>query len=954
MVLSSQKTEQVKKKIGNFNLKTSSFFNRDFPVHMYVSACTGLTVVVGEAQSPKVSAYLNFDIDHTCFSFTTLCEEGLLMLLPIYLDHLFFPSINKSTFAADIKHIYGKEIDKTEEMLKMYLLRLIFPSNSGYRFSPYGDNRRIKLSTLYDKVIKFHRHLYHPENCYVIVAGTSANKVIPVLDQLEKKLYKSQNLRPSLIKPWTSDIPPLALEEDLETIVFFPCGECPDGHIQLAWRGPSISNYTEIIAPSLLLRYLTKPNGILEKEFVKCPQPQASKINLKIELLKEVIYIIEFSGVPINKISSLKNNVIQFLETTIEQDSQLFSKERMANVFIDAKVDVFKELEDNIFTSFAKAVINYQIYCHRDKQFQERMNYLYEVEYLEQKPQEFWMNMLKNSFLSNNCISVKAIPSENKKDEFKEIIGDSSKLNFDSLESLTSFYKCLRMYKNKFILKDVLKILPNPICMHFQSHTVVSHNDQNARESKFRFGIVPWNIHVIDSYSSYFVNIFTLIDTTKLNPQFQFHTTLFIESLVKSSFHQNDSVMSMELVSINREDDLVYLTQGIGIKPATKFTCSLPSNIICIRMKVAIPNYVKAIRELKDILFNANFTEEDVTKINDSLLDEALEFKQDGNAMVFQVMKGIIYNNANNHFNINVCLQEDFLKRNKQNLEECSQDVLNELNIMKEQLINPKNVRIFMAVNLDVLSAWYPNPACFWADFFPKERTCKPLNIACEHEYILENPHNSCIVGACDACYFCLCSPCVIDSDDLAPLMVCMDYITRFEGKLFKEIRAKNLAYFCSVLIRPYQRKLYYTIYKAYNLIEAFTYSKEIFGECATDEATWDIEILNEVKNSSIMKLFKSASNIDEALQDLIIDFYCNNKQETNINILIEKIHNVTIDDLKSIAKKIIPQMFDFNVSRIAVVCSQEELDEIHKNFEKLGIEINKFPSFQECFGFLF
>ena len=43
--------------------------------------------------------------DHTCYTLTTAGSEGFCNLLPVYLDHIFYPTITDSGFVTEVHHI---------------------------------------------------------------------------------------------------------------------------------------------------------------------------------------------------------------------------------------------------------------------------------------------------------------------------------------------------------------------------------------------------------------------------------------------------------------------------------------------------------------------------------------------------------------------------------------------------------------------------------------------------------------------------------------------------------------------------------------------------------------------------------------------------------------------------------------------------------------------------------
>ena len=47
-------------------------------------------------------------VDHTCYTVYTAGTSGFLQILPIYLDHILFPTLRKEDFATEVHHISGR------------------------------------------------------------------------------------------------------------------------------------------------------------------------------------------------------------------------------------------------------------------------------------------------------------------------------------------------------------------------------------------------------------------------------------------------------------------------------------------------------------------------------------------------------------------------------------------------------------------------------------------------------------------------------------------------------------------------------------------------------------------------------------------------------------------------------------------------------------------------------
>lgn len=58
------------------------------------------------------------DVDHTCYTITTAGSEGFLKLLPIYVDHILYPTLTESGYHTEVHHINGKGEDAGVSFMK--------------------------------------------------------------------------------------------------------------------------------------------------------------------------------------------------------------------------------------------------------------------------------------------------------------------------------------------------------------------------------------------------------------------------------------------------------------------------------------------------------------------------------------------------------------------------------------------------------------------------------------------------------------------------------------------------------------------------------------------------------------------------------------------------------------------------------------------------------------------
>ncbi|CAG8536091.1 8052_t:CDS:2 [Ambispora leptoticha] len=68
-----------------------------------------LDMLASRALSQGTNAWT--DTDNTCYTITTVGNEGFLNLLPIYVDHILYPTLTDSGYVTEVHHINGKGED---------------------------------------------------------------------------------------------------------------------------------------------------------------------------------------------------------------------------------------------------------------------------------------------------------------------------------------------------------------------------------------------------------------------------------------------------------------------------------------------------------------------------------------------------------------------------------------------------------------------------------------------------------------------------------------------------------------------------------------------------------------------------------------------------------------------------------------------------------------------------
>ncbi|XP_020278203.1 uncharacterized protein C05D11.1-like [Pseudomyrmex gracilis] len=310
--------------IGEFEQICSLMIEDTIPFYMYKSLTTGITICFAELEGPFVSSYFNFatkthnndglpyalchliftgsknypykdvmkkwiqkceatvtaTIFHhrTCYQVKTPCTEAFFSLLPVYLDHIFYPTLTTSAYLTEIHHINGKGMDagdlycerKYAENTLAYLIEhkiinTFYDKRCGFTSHVKGVTKNLRESTNNKKVKNYHKKFYRPENLTIFIAGqVKHNEVFLALMPLEQKLLKRKQSR--FRKPWRTPTVPFKKSKTL--VVYYPHIADNDRIVNLIWKGPfSFNQRYEVHSCLVLWNYLISKSNLLYKTF---------------------------------------------------------------------------------------------------------------------------------------------------------------------------------------------------------------------------------------------------------------------------------------------------------------------------------------------------------------------------------------------------------------------------------------------------------------------------------------------------------------------------------------------------------------------------------------------------------------------------------------------------------------------------------------------------------------
>lgn len=306
------------------------------------------------------------DVDHTVYTVSTCSQSGFLNILPCYLNHLFEPLLLESGFITEVYHIneLGQDSgvvfnemqaieNSSSNLCIRRLLQAMYP-NSAYSSETGGLTSKLRSLTL-EQIKDFHKKYYTPANMSLVIVGKTNHQDV-------LKLLNYKGTKPNTFEDEIKDI------KTTEIHIQFPSEDEEVGTVCLGFLGPLIS-MEKRYSLEFLFSYLCEgPLSVLNRELVEIEDAYCSCVSFHVMEFKRTSFIIEFEGVPndkIQKIGSLAleliknheidlermNYIIQQLKDKLKDDaetdpSSFFSQHAILETLYD--VNVFEYLQKDI------------------------------------------------------------------------------------------------------------------------------------------------------------------------------------------------------------------------------------------------------------------------------------------------------------------------------------------------------------------------------------------------------------------------------------------------------------------------------------------------------------------------------------------------------------------------------------------------------------------------------
>ncbi|KXJ72958.1 hypothetical protein RP20_CCG016849 [Aedes albopictus] len=994
-----------------FKLISSAKANGVIPVRKYRSERTGLSVIVGEVEGPLVNGYFALateahdddglphtlehliflgsekypykgildlvanrclasgtnawtDTDHTCYTMTTAGSGGFLSLLPVYLDHILYPTLTDSGFITEVHHIseegedggvvycemQGRE-NTGESRIHLDMLRAIYPK-SGYSSETGGIMANLRTSTNNEKVRAYHAGFYRPDNLHVIITGQiEPEDIFKALEPVEEKILSKGSLS-AFTRPWQTPVAPLDESKDLK--ILYPADEEDCGLVNVAWRGPkATTEYEELTACSVLLRYLSDTSvSPLQREFVEIEDPYASRVGYNIAENAESLLYISFENVPLGKVDDIHAKLKQVLER-IGKGEEKIDMKRMENVLERYILESLSNLETSPHDNVAFHVIGDVLYGAVEQDFDNRLNANRFLQKLKEKKEDFWVGLLNKYLVDAKHVVVRAVPSiEEQKRSAKEEMDRIEQQRADlGEEGLAKKGKELAdaMAANEVPPPDeMLTSIPVPSTDGIKFHPVQIFKATDGGKNPAGLDLQKLPVYA-EAYHLHtnFCYLMVTMNTDPVEPELRPYLLLLMELLTESPIRRGDELIPYEAVVAALEADTIETEARLGIETRNRFSLGPFANSATLSMQVVRGKYETGINWIAELLHKTEFTTDRVKVCASKMVNDVAQAKREGNSIVRDLLKAMYYEKDSNVRVSSLLKQQKFLSALIEQLdsEQGAEKVINKLNKVRDIITRPENLGLHIAADWEEMAKLQIDLEAPWSKLVASETTDLKKEFVVVPDWKLMNMDGNLEdstgvvvgMGSVESAFLYQSSKAITDfnDEDLAPLLLFLQYLTQLEGPLWRQIRGQGFSYGYNIVPRPNEGLLYFTLYRATNLVSAYKEAKSITEKQLQPDAEWDSTLLESARSSLIFEIIAREKSIGNVVEQ---SFLASFKQVTAgyNQALVRQVGKVTEADLARVGAKYVKQLFSAE-ARTAIVCHPDKAADVATAFNQLG-----------------
>lgn len=883
-------------------------------------------------------------VDQTVYTLTTAGWEGFKTLLPIYLDHLFHPTLTDEACLTEVYHIDGKGKERGVVFSEMQgietqswfisllnLQRTLYRKESGYSSETGGLMSELRKLTN-DQIRQFHKDMYRPDNCCVVITGSvDETELLQVMDEFDLILPAREpgviSKRPFVDSP--RDYPP---KENIVKTVEFPETDESMGEVFISWIGPEAKDDVANVAVDLIGSYFTDSAiSLFNKTLVEVENPMATDVDYSTD---DYVYTgINFSlnGVPTEQLQQVdvvlkdliqsqtkpENIDLKYLQQVIRQQRLKYvsTAEKSPLTFSNVAISDFIYGDDTTLKAWTQNLDTYD-------------------ELLEWDTVK-WAQVIDKWFASNPSVTILGKPSpalhESLKRQNKKILKDiKAKYGKDGLAELDEKLNLAKEHNDKPIPEDLLTQFgkPDPSKINFiETESYSGGSNQLAgyvQEDEFskllsKNADFPMFFH-FEHFKSQFSTINIVMSSGKVSPPLLRYLSVLEEIFSLPLALPDGTYIPYEDVISQINEDLIEFHLDNGYQG--QFL-----ELIDIKLKFESTKYTNAIDWLLKVMQYSVFDEKRVKIIIEKIINSIPDKKRNEELMMYSAQYRTLYSEksvrrAQDSLNTEQFYKDCLEQINQGNFKKIQDD----LNLLKLQLFDLSNFKVFVVgecKNLEgPITSWKP----FVESFAKGKYTPQPfeelprsfeyrseIGVKCsKYAHLVTTP-------ATDTTHLIASTKIGNDylDEDITKIALASEFLTAVEGPFWRGIRGTGLSYGANIQRNLETGYLNFSIYRGSDGQESWKVAKKIVEDYCDGTLKFDKISMENSIAAIVNELANSESNSFDAANNKIVDNLFKHRGPAYAKSFLKKLDKITEEDLVYIVNKYFKPLFSAETSVI-------------------------------------
>ncbi|KII72531.1 Protein HypA [Thelohanellus kitauei] len=971
--------------------------------HYYESTFSGIHVMVAEIEGPKIDGYIGFGtkigdnsgvahtlehlvfcgskkypykgildslanrcfaqgtnawtcIDSTVYTISTASQEGFINILPVYMDHIFNPVINEDTFKTEVysKSEEGEEggvvfsemqaKENSEECLVFHqMMMALFQPETGYPFVSGGTMKRIRELNI-AKIIQFHKKFYRPENCLIAVIGAiDNNKILDAIMKIEDEFFADTLNEIKIERPFVNQEIPEPVYGTYE--VLFESTDKSKGTLIIVMPGP----YRQAL--NVLASYLTYfDNSPLKKQIVDY-QKLCTDIQYTIYWYDKTYLRITFTNVDVKNF----DKVIETYKTVMNQVLSNDLDKTLLDMVMKYEYSwEFNNFEQNPHDLMAHRAIDYFLYGKTALNFIDIMERIRNYKDIFEEDNSFWNTLVKTYFNPEKLVIIKSVPKNGRRLPRQETLMIEDKID------VSETYHPIKLRKKP--PQDLLEKIPIPNINDVAFHPIKTLCNFGAFDfgdtTLYDFNIVevPLAIHADHINSNTMtVTLCSCVGTFPANIRHYIPLASFFP-LEMPVFRKG---VLLPHDNITKELDRLFFNKFSSIGwNSGRYNLGILTQYFFISLKTDIFHYEDAVTWIRDLLFNYSIDPVILKKLILEDYRSAKSVIDNGLGAVYGLSNFITFKKDSINYIQSVYVQLTDLQNFYKRLKEDPKKLIEDFTKVQASFSSHTNIIAHLACNFEKLSHICRSPHSVWQLNFTENAQYEsrtPLTPShFNFNQIEETKFYKKIIrlAASESCFLIQTIPSIKSyrNADFPGLLVFLEFLSAFEGPLWKKLRGNGLAYTSLIFCEPSDGLIYFKIFKSTDIVNAYIEAIKVMKSYIDGETMMMDHELDSAISGVIFEIVNQENHVSDAALSRMLSQLKGYDYEFQKE-LINNVTKVTVKDIQELAKKHLLALTDPQKTHVAISCPQKDLEKIMEGFKNINIELEIFqrPPFDDA-----